>query len=629
MGPGSARGGRPSSRRSLRDAGHRVEEGPKKSSLIDELKRRHVVRVALVYIGVAYVIVEAADLVFPRLQLPDWTVTLVIGLAIVGFPLALVLAWAFELTPDGVRPTPPPEPSERVEYQWLTPGAVAALAGLLVLGIAMGWLIRPGAAGAGRLATSTGAGPRGGAIAVLPFANLSANTDSTLHLSDGFHRELVMELHRIGLDVRSRTSVMRFRDAGTPLAEIAAALDVDYVVEGSVTFSGTSARVAADLIDVARDEPLWNDEYDMRLDAADIFGTQASIAARIARELRTELSPEATAELARQPTSDFEAWALTQRGIQLWQAAHDSAGYAASQRTFERAIVLDSTYAAPYVGVQLALTSAAASGIGDPVVANAVARAAGARALELDPNASLDFGVSARALLANSRLWLDWDFEGVGRVVDELEAEGEDIGPLFFYKSAMGDHQGAIDVLSSRVEGAPRVPFFRRNLANRLYDARRYAEAAESARLSVTLSAGPYPEGRVTLGQALLRLGDTAAGLDELRGAVEDGGRPEFRAILVWGLGQAGRKDAARRELDALIADVGLEGIPIDVRWQALLGAGDVDGAMAALEAAADARHFIVILLGQDPDADPLRDDPRFEALLDRIGIPPGARVRP
>lgn len=605
-----------------------MSERPEQLGFIEELKRRRVIRVALVYVAVSYVIAEAADLVFPRLQLPDWTVTLVIGLAIVGFPLALVLAWAFELTPEGVRPTPPPTPTDAAEHPWLTPLALALLVGLLGVGAILGWVIRP--------AGPSDAAPRpervgapGGSIAVLPFANLSANTDSTLHLSDGFHRELVMQLHRIGLDVRSRTSVMRFRNTEIPLPEIGAELGVDYVVEGSVTFSGGEALISADLIEIASDAPRWNDSYELRLGAEDIFDTQSAIAERIARELRAELTPEAVADLASRPTDDFEAWALTQRGVQLWQEARDSAGYAASLEAFQQAIAIDSTYVAPYVGVALAGETAAASGLFDPRATTPVTRAAGLRALELDPNAALDFGVGVRALLASSGLWFDWDFEGARRAVEELRAAGEDIGPLFWLLSATGDHEGAIAVQAARVEGMPESAFFRRHLASRLYDARRFADAAVEARRATRLASVPDAGALGLLGQALIRLEQPEEGLDALRRAVAARGGPEDRARLVWGLGQTGRDEEARGEFDALVADVGMDGLPHEAGFLAYLGVGDRSGAIDALSAAADARHYIVVLLGQDPDVDPLRSDPRFVALMDRVGIPPEARVSP
>ncbi|MDX1579683.1 MAG: hypothetical protein R3266_14450, partial [Gemmatimonadota bacterium] len=414
-----------------------------------------------------------------------------------------------------------------------------------------------------------------------------------------------------------------------PLAEIAAELGVDYVVEGTVTFSGSGARVSTDLIDVARERPLWNESYDLTLVAADVFGTQSAIAARVAGELRAELSDEETAELARRPTNDFEAWASTQRGIELWQQARDSADYAASLEAFEEAIARDSTYAAPYVGVLLVLENGAVNGHFGVESTLPRARAAGRHALALDPGASLEFGVTAASLLAALRFWFDWDFEGTRDEVTRLQASGGDLGPLFWFLSAIGDHDGAISFVAGRAEGNPASPFFRRVLASRLYDARRYEAAAEAARQALALSPEPLPRARSLLGRSSIRAGAIEAGLEELERAAREEPGPAARAYVVHGLGLAGRGEEARARFEELRSDVGVAGIPLGVRWLAHLGAGDREAAIDALEAAARERNFIVLLLGQDPDADPLRGHPRFTALMDRIGIPESARIEP
>lgn len=581
-------------------------------------------RVALVYVGVAYVVVEAGDLILPRLQLPEWTVALVIGLAILGFPIAVVLAWAYELTPDGIRPTPPPGGAEPGETPWVTTRALAVAVALLVVGVGLGWALRP----TGHVAPGARALAESGAVAVLPFANLSANADSTRHLSDGFHRELLMQLHRIGLEVRPRASVMRFQGSERPLSEIAGELGVAYVLEGTVAFSGSSARLSADLIDVAREAPMWNESYDLELAVADVFGTQSEIARQIAGALRAEISPQAAAELERRPTDDLEAWSLVQRGISLWQSARDSADYAASLRAFERANEIDPDYAAPYVGIVLVRATVAASGLVDPFSWMRLARDAGVRALELDPRAALDFGVSARSLLAFQRVWFEWDFEGAREDLERLIAEGEDLGPFFYLFTALGEHDRAIELLEGRVEGAPGSPFFRTALAEGLYAARRYERAVEEARLAINLSSGGDADARQVLGKGLMRLGREEEGIAELRANARQNEGVAPRAVLAWGLGRSGDEPAAREILAELRSDVGEPGLSLAAGWLARLGAGDEEGAIDALERAADRRHVIVIGLGQNPDADPLRARPRFVALLDRIGIPESARYR-
>lgn len=604
-----------------------------------ELKRRRVVRVGLVYVAVTYVVSEAADLLFPRLQLPDWTVTLVIALALLGFPIALVLAWAFELTPDGVRRTRPAE-GNAGDATWLNLRAAAWAVGLLVAGAVLGWTLKPGMSGRspGSVAAAQGGADTepvaagsdtagASAIAVLPFANLSANPDSTLHLSDGFHRELVMQLHRIGLDVRSRTSVMRFRNSDQPLAEIASDLGVAHVVEGSVAFSGPAARVSVDLIGVAGDAPLWNETYDLEFRASDVFDTQSDIARRIAGALLTELSPEAEAKLADRPTEDVQAWALVQRGLALWQDPGASR-YAEALEAFERAIERDSMYAAAYLGVELMLGVGAFAGVFDAFEAVPRARAAGSRALALDPDVSFDSGLEPRSLLAFTRVWFDWEFEAGRRELDRLVSEGEDPGPFFWLASGLGEHDLAVELLERRVSQDPASPFFRRALSRILYMARRYEAAADAAGVALGLSPTPYPQARILLGSALIRQGRGVEGLSELESAARTGGALA-RARLAWGYGLTGRAAEARAAFEAALAEAGPGGLSAGAASLAYLGVGDHERAIGALERAADRRLYLVLWLGQDPDLDPLRSQPRFVALMDRVGIPESARRAP
>ncbi|MDX1390263.1 MAG: hypothetical protein R3344_13820, partial [Acidobacteriota bacterium] len=270
---------------------------------VEQLRQREVPRVLLVYLGAAWVVIEVADFVFPRLGLPDWMVTAVLASAALGAPLAVALAWMYDLTATGVSRTVSADVADEA-VPWLSARSVIAAGLLVAAGVAIGFVARPPSTG------SPQTGDGGTAIAVLPLANLSANPDSTLHLSDGFHRELVMQMSRIGLETRSPASVMRFRDTEASLDSIARELHVRYVIDGSVTFSGGVARIATGLVDVAADRSLWDESYDFELPAADIFETQSAIARRVAGELRRVLSSVAIARLEEHPTGSLEAWEL-------------------------------------------------------------------------------------------------------------------------------------------------------------------------------------------------------------------------------------------------------------------------------------------------------------------------------
>jgi len=227
------------------------------SNFYQELKRRKVIRVAIVYVVVAWIIVEAASVMFPGLLLPEWSVRLVIGLAILGFPIALVMAWAIELTPDGLK-------SDSAARQAAEDKAVA---------------------------DTTEKNEKGSfdSIAVLPFLNLSNDPDNE-YFSDGMSEEILNLLCKVPqLTVASRTSAFSFKGKDVDMGTVAKQLDVDVILEGSVRRSNDRVRITAQLIDSRSDRHLWSETYDREL--KDVFAVQDEIARSIVNALELNLSP--------------------------------------------------------------------------------------------------------------------------------------------------------------------------------------------------------------------------------------------------------------------------------------------------------------------------------------------------
>lgn len=230
--------------------------------VIIELKRRRVYRVAVAYAAVAFVVWQAAEIAVPSLNLPEWVLTLVIVLTVLGFPIAVVLAWAFDITPAGVRRT---EPS---------------------------------------LATLDLAGPK--SIVVLPFDNISPD-EQDRYLGDGLTEELTAKLSKLGhLRVISRTSAMQLKHSDKDLSTIARDLDVQYVLEGSVRRAGDTLRITAQLIDALKDQHLWSESYSGTVE--DVFGMQEKVSLAIVHALRLELSPEETRRLEERSFHSFQAY---------------------------------------------------------------------------------------------------------------------------------------------------------------------------------------------------------------------------------------------------------------------------------------------------------------------------------
>jgi adenylate cyclase len=316
-----------------------------------ELRRRKVVRVAAVYAVVAWAVVEAADILFPALLLPDWTQRLVIALIVIGFPLALVLAWAFELTPDGLRRETAKAAEENLADTTAQPSVPDKLP-------------RPSSS-----APSS--------IAVLPMANLSGDPENE-YFSDGVSEEILSMLARVpDLRVASRTSSFSLRNKALDVRTIAEQLNVDTLLEGSVRRAGNQVRIAVQLVDAANDARLWSEVYDREL--ADIFALQTEIATRVVDAM--DLGREVTLRPP-ETTGNIRAYDYYLRGRQLFHAHGESTLQAFEM--FEKAIEIDPGFARAYAGI--ADTASFLSQWKDPSKENLErAEAASRKALELSP----------------------------------------------------------------------------------------------------------------------------------------------------------------------------------------------------------------------------------------------------
>jgi len=277
-------------------------------SFIDELKRRNVIKVAIAYAVVAWVIAQVTELALDSFAAPDWAMKTVLFLLVIGFPLALFLSWAFELTPDGVRRDPESD---------IIPATTA---------------------------------PDSKSIAVLPFENLSRDSDND-PFAAGVHDDVVTQISRIGsIKTISRTSVMQYRETTKTIPQIAAELGVATILEGGIHKAGDRVHVNVQLIDAATDHHLWAGTYDRQLTAENIFAIQEEIATSVAEALHATLSPEQKNRLATVPTKNMAA-------LEEYFAGRENVA-TRTVRTlekaathFERAIGFDPEFALAYVGL--------------------------------------------------------------------------------------------------------------------------------------------------------------------------------------------------------------------------------------------------------------------------------------
>jgi TolB-like protein/Tfp pilus assembly protein PilF len=310
-------------------------------SLFQELRRRNVFRVGAAYAIVAWLLIQISVAVFPILQLPPWTATLVAVLLILGFPVALLLAWAFELTPEGIRPSraaPDATPESRsrpLDYVLVAGLVLVAASSLLAY-------FRPAP-------TAAFVEPGGRhSVAVLPFEDMSPTGDQA-YFGDGIADELLNELTRLdGIDVASRTSSFVFKGSTETVPAIGHSLGVQTVLEGGIRKNGDTVRVTAQLINVADGYHLWSQTYDRKL--TDIFKIQEEIASAVAGALGVQFGVGGVNAFRGAGTNNVEAYESYLRALTLTD-------FAEATRILEHAVELDPNYAAAWAQLGLATAS--------------------------------------------------------------------------------------------------------------------------------------------------------------------------------------------------------------------------------------------------------------------------------
>ena len=340
------------------------------TGFFDEVKRRKVYRVAAAYIIAAGGAIQLASAAFPAWELPNWALRLVIVLLLLGFPIALMLAWAYDITAEGIRATPTiatPRSHRRRNIIMLVATGV-------IISAAAGFFLLPRVS-ARKIDKS---------IAVLPFQNLSDEKENA-YFADGIQDDVLTNLSKIGdLKVISRTSVMPYRGKASNVREIGKALGVATILEGSVRRVGNRVRVNVQLIDASNDEHLWAEDYDR--DLTDVFAIQTDLAQKIAYELQAKLSPAEKAQIERRPTQNGEAYlAFVQAHDLFTRPDRLRADTEKAEQLFEQATRLDPDFAEAFAG--LAWVHDWMYHTFDPTPARKEkARAAAMEALRLQPN---------------------------------------------------------------------------------------------------------------------------------------------------------------------------------------------------------------------------------------------------
>ena len=554
-----------------------------------ELSRRKVVRVAMFYGVVAWVLIQLADVIFPALALPEWTIRLFVILAIMGLPLALLLSWFFDLTPEGVTRT------ESLD-EAATPQASGS---------------------APQAAPVVGAAPSEKSIAVLPFVDMSESGDSE-YFSDGVTEEILNALTRVRhLHVASRTSAFAFKGKDLDIRTMADELNVATILEGSVRKAGTRLRITAQLINAADGYHLWSETYDRELE--DVFEVQDEIARSIVEALKVQLDMRATPHLVTQATRSMDAYTLYLKGRYVYNKfRREDLGQSLS--FYEQALVADPGYARAFAGIADSWMSLADDWY-SPEEAYPKAKEAAERAIQLD-----DSLAEAHTAVGKVLGWFEWDFQAAELALRRAVARSPSYAEAHYGLASVLPSNGnmeeglaemrealALDPLSSEFSGW---------VARFLLYSRRLDEAIEQCKETIRLDP-QYYYAHVRMGNALLAMGRPEEALSAFREqATRTGDVVSVRAYEAQALAVLGRGDEAREILDAL------ENEERYVRPEFLAGAygelGDLDRAFEKLDEALEARSAGLVYLHIDPAYDSLHDDPRFASIVGRVGLKSG-----
>ena len=573
-----------------------------------ELKRRNVYKVAVAYAVVGWLLIQVATQVFPFLDIPNWAIRLVILLTALGFPIALIIAWAFELTPEGIRRTEDADAAGQRSRGgiWM---ALVVIAAALSLGLFL--LGRYSARNATPRPSETATAVSGKSIAVLPLVNESGDPKDE-YFSDGLSEELIAALAQIsGLKVIGRSSSFRFKDRTEEPKMIGEKLGVTTLLEGTVRKQGDRVRIVAELINAADGIEVWTRTFDREL--KDIFAVQQEIARAVAESLKVTLLGGDVRSVQGSAPSNAEAhnaylqghFYLVRRNVEDFRKA---IGY------YDQAIRLDPEYALAYAERAEAWTILGDL-TGQRPMAYTKARSDAEKAVSIAPALA-----EARAALGFIRCFVDWKFaDGLSELKRAKELSPTNptandlLARIIVY---MGRFDEAERQARQAVELDPLSTVTHGNLARVLFYAGKLDEADAAARKAAELQPTGAANHRWQVLIAAQR-GDGEAALREAELEPDPGFRRFELALAHYARGDRPATDAALADLIAKAR----EGFAYQIA-EVYAVRGEADKAFEWLQIAFDDRDAGALGLLVDPLLRGLHDDPRYKNLLAKLGLP-------
>jgi TolB-like protein/cytochrome c-type biogenesis protein CcmH/NrfG len=578
-------------------------------SFFAELKRRNVYKVAVAYIVAGWLLVQVATQVFPFLEIPNWVVRLVIAVVAIGFPIALIIAWAFEATPEGIKRT---EVADAAGQR--------SLGGAWIYIVLVGAFVSLGLFFLGRY-TAGNATPRHSAaatatpqkaIAVMPLLNESGDP-SDEYFSDGLSEELIAALGQIrNLKVIGRSSSFRFKDRKEEPKAIGEKLGVSTLLEGTVRKQGNKVRIVAELINAADGTELWSRIFDREL--KDIFAVQAEIAQAVAASLELTLLGNKDTTAASASTQNAEAHNAYLQG-HFYFARRNVEDYRKAISLFDQAIRLDPDYALAYAERAEAWTFIGDLNVEQKKEAWAAAKRDAEKAVAVGPNLA-----EAHAALGWVRFFCEWKFaEGLAELKRARElapanpTANDLLARVLIYVNQIAE---AEKLARQAIELDPLAYLARGNLARILLAEGKLDEADSEARKSAELQPAGAGNHRWQVTVAVLR-GDGDTALREAQLEPNEGYRRFELALAHYAQGDRAAADKALADMVANDRNLLAYQIAEVYAWR-----GETDKAFEWLQISYDNHDTGLLSLLIDPLMRGLRTDPRYKSMVEKVGLP-------
>ena len=587
-----------------------------------EVKRRNVYKVAAAYGVVAWLLTEIATQVLPFFEIPNWGVRLIVLAIVIGFPIALVIAWAFELTPEGLKRT---EIADAEFPLGRSPKRAWIFIVIIAGAISVGLFFLGRYTTSRTLSTEQGQPPASAeslpqkSIAVLPFDNLSRDPDNA-YFAEGIQDEILTRLAKVAdLKVISRTSTQKYKSAPDNLRDIAKQLGVLNILEGSVQRAADQVRVTVQLINATTDAHLWAETYDRKL--TDIFAVESDVAKTIADTLHAKLTGSEKSAIAKRPTADTEAYELYLKGRFFWNK-RTGPDLRKAIAYFNQAIAKDPNYALAYAGLADAYVLLPPYGAASALESFPQAEAAAKKALELD-----DALAEAHTSLAQVLVSYDFDFEGSTREFERAIALNPNYATAHHWYGSgpplsLGEFDRAIAELKRAQQLDPLSLIINADLGSGFVTARRYDDAIAQLRKTIEMDPHFY-YAHWNLGEALELKGQLREAFAEYKKAAELNDDPLVLSLVAQAEAKLGQRDDARKILKQLEQLATRRYVGNYAFALVHIALGEKEKAIEDLEHAyRDRVGPDISLLKVDPMLDPLRGDPRFEALVAKIFAP-------